>query len=65
MKVSKILEDRYQVVTYSLLQVALGYIQLISGMIMVCLTILRWNTSEREALICKILRVKLQECEKP
>ena len=63
MKISKILELRYQVVTYAFMQVALGYIQLISGAIMVCLTILRWNKGKRDALLCKLLRGKLQELE--
>lgn len=63
MKISKILESRYQLVTYATMQVAVGYIQLIAGAIMVCLTILRWNVGERDALICKLLRAKLQELE--
>ena len=63
LKISKILESRYQVVTYALMQVALGYIEILLGAIMVCLTILRWNTGERDALICKLLRAKLQELE--
>ena len=63
MKVSKILELRHQVVTSALIEVALGYAQLISGSIMVCLIILRWKTGERDALICKLLRAKLQELE--
>ena len=63
MKISKILELRHQVVSYALMQVAFGYIQLLSGAIMVCLTILRWNAGERDALICKLLRAKLQELE--
>jgi len=63
MKISKILESRYQLVTYAMMQVALGYIQLITGAIMVFLTILRWNVGERDALICKLLRWKLQELE--
>lgn len=54
---------RHQVVSYALRQVAFGYMQLLSGAIMVCLTILRWNTAERDALICKLLRGKLQELE--
>ena len=63
MKISKILELRHQVVSYALMQVAFGYVQLLSGAIMVCLTILRWNAGERDALICKLLRGKLQELE--
>lgn len=63
LKISKILELRHQVVTASLIQIALGYVQFISGGIMVCLIILRWNRGERDALICKLLRVKLQELE--
>lgn len=61
MKIGKIHELRYQAVTYALMQVALGYVQLISGVVMVCLTVLRWNTGERDALICKLLRAKLHE----
>jgi hypothetical protein len=61
MKISKILEARYQLAIYSMMQVALGYTQLIAGAIMVCVVILRWNTRERDALICKLLRAKLQE----
>ena len=63
MKIGKVLESRYQVVTYALMQAALGYIEILLGAIMVCLTVLRWNTGERDALICKILRWKLQELE--
>jgi hypothetical protein len=63
MKISKILETRYQVVTYATMQVALGYVQVIAGAIMVFLTILRWNAGERDALICKLLRWKLQDLE--
>jgi len=63
MKVGKILELRYKVMAYSLMEVALGYVQLISGAIIVCFTILRWNTGGRDALICKLLRWKLQELE--
>ena len=60
-KISKVLEARYQLVTYSLIQVAIGCVQLVAGGIMVIVVILRWNTDERDALICKILRAKLQE----
>jgi hypothetical protein len=63
MKIGKVLESRYQVVIYALIEVALGYVQIISGMIMVCFVILRWNRGERDALICKLLRWKLQELE--
>lgn len=62
-KIGKILELRHQVVTYALMEVAVGFMQILSGAIMVCLTILRWNTGERDALICKLLRAKLQEFE--
>ena len=61
MKISKILELRHQVVSYALMQIAFGYVQSLSGAIMVGLIILRWNTGERDALICKLLRAKLQE----
>ena len=63
LKVSKILELRHQVVSYALMQVAWGTVWLLSGVIMVVLTILRWNTGERDALICKLLRGKLQELQ--
>jgi hypothetical protein len=63
MKISKILELRHQVVSASLIQVVFGYVMLLSGATMVCLVILRWNTGERDALICKLLRGKLQELE--
>jgi hypothetical protein len=63
MKISKILELRHQVVTAALMEMLFGYVQLISGAIIVCLTLLRWNTSEKDALICKLLRAKLQELE--
>jgi hypothetical protein len=63
MKISKILELRHQMVTYSLLKVVLGYVQVLGGLIMVCLVILRWRPSARDALICKLLRAKLQELE--
>ena len=62
-KISRVLESRYQVMNYALMQVALGYIQVITGAIMVCLAILRWKPSERDALICKLLRMKLQKLE--
>jgi hypothetical protein len=63
MKMGKLLELRHQVVTYSLIQIAVGFMTLLSGVIMVCLTLLRWNIGERDALICKLLRAKLQELE--
>jgi hypothetical protein len=63
MKISKILEARHQVVTASLIEVVIGFMWLISGVSMVCLIILRWNRGERDALICKLLRGKLQELE--
>ena len=63
MKISKILELRHQVVSYALMEVTLGTMQLLAAAIMVCLTILRWNTGERDALICKLLRGKLQKLE--
>jgi len=62
-KIGKILDLRHQVVSYALMQVVLGSIQILAGAIMVCLVILRWNTAERDALICKLLRGKLQELE--
>ncbi len=62
-KTAKVLELRYQVVSYALIQVAVGYVVLLGGACMVALTIVRWNTGERDALICKLLRTKLQELE--
>ena len=62
-KTAKVLELRYQVVTYALIQVAVGYVVLLGGACMVALTIVRWNTGERDVLICKLLRTKLQELE--
>ena len=63
MKISKILELRHQEVTSSLMEIAVGYTQILMGLTMVCLIILRWNRGERNALICKLLRGKLQELE--
>jgi hypothetical protein len=63
MKMGKILETRYQVVTYALMEDAVGYIQFLAGAIIAGIIIMRWNTSERDALICKLLRGKLQEFE--
>ena len=63
MKISKILELRHQEVTSALMEVMLGTMQLLGGAIMVVLTIVRWNAGERDALICKLLRAKLQELE--
>jgi hypothetical protein len=62
-KISTILEARHQVVTLSLIEMAVGFMWFISGLSMVCVIILRWNTGERDALICKLLRGKLQELE--
>jgi hypothetical protein len=63
LKIAKLLELRQQVVAYALMGVALGYLELLSAAIMVCLVILRSKTVERDALICKLLRWKLQELE--
>ena len=63
MKISKILDLRYQEMTYAMLQVTLGYVEVLTALSMVTLTILRWNTAGRDALICKLLRWKLQELE--
>jgi len=63
MKMGKLLELRYQVVTFALMEVALGYVQILLAVIMLCLVILRSNTVERDALICKLLRSKLQELQ--
>ena len=63
MKIAKVLESRYQVVTYALMQVVLGYMILIWNIGMMVIIILRWNTGERDTLICKLLRSKLTELE--
>jgi hypothetical protein len=62
-KISTILEARHQLVTVSLIEMAAGFMPFVSGLSMVCIIILRWNTGERDALICKVLRAKLQELE--
>lgn len=61
LKISKVLELRHQEVTYSLMQVGLGYVQSILAVTFLSLTILRWNRTERDALICKLLRGRLEE----
>jgi hypothetical protein len=63
LKIGKILELRQQIVAHALMQVALGYIEILSGVSMVCIVILRSRTRKRDALICKLLRGKLQEVE--
>lgn len=61
LKIAKLLESRQQEVAYALLEVALGYLELLSAAVMVCIVVLRSRTRERDALICKLLREKLQE----
>ena len=63
LKISKLLELRQQEVAYSVLEVGLGYLEVLSAATMLCLVILRSKTVERDALICKLLRGKLQELE--
>ena len=63
LKIAKLLELRQQEVAYAVLEVALGYLEILSAVTMVCLVVLRSKTVERDALICKLLRVKLQELE--
>jgi hypothetical protein len=63
LKIAKLLELRQQVVADALMEVALGYVELLSAAIMVCIVILRSRTRKRDALICKLLRGKLQELE--
>lgn len=63
LKMAKLLELRQQEVAYSVLQVALGYMEIVLALAMVCLVVLRSRTVERDALICKLLRGKLQELE--
>jgi hypothetical protein len=63
MKIAKVLESRYQVVTYAMIQIGLGYMIFVSDIGMMVLIILRWNAGERDALICKLLRGKLRELQ--
>lgn len=63
LKIGNVMEVRHQVVTLSLLQMAVGCLPFFSGLTMVTIVILRWNGSERDALICKLLRAKLRELE--
>src|SRR6266568_1620566 len=63
LKIAKLLESRQQEVAYGVLEVALGYLEILLAATMVCLVILRSKTRERDALICKLLRGKLQELE--
>ncbi len=63
LKIAKLLESRQQEVAYAVLEVTLGYIEILSAATMVVLVILRSKTVERDALICKLLRGKLQELE--
>src|SRR5258707_14921465 len=61
LKIGKILELRQKEVAHAVMQVALGYIEILSGVSMVCIVILRSRTRKRDARICKLLRGKLQE----
>jgi len=61
LKIAKLLESRQQEVAYSILEVGLGYLEILSAATMACLVILRSKTMERDALICKLLREKLQQ----
>ena len=63
LKIAKLLESRQQEVAYSVLEVGLGYLEILSAATMLCLVILRSRTVERDTLICKLLREKLQEPE--
>jgi hypothetical protein len=63
LKVAKLLESRQQEVAYSVLEVGLGYLEILLAVTMVCLVILRTKTVERDALISKLLRGKLQELQ--
>jgi len=63
LKVAKLLEDRQQEVAYALMEVTVGYVEILLAAVMVCLVVLRSKTRERDALICKLLRGKLQELE--
>lgn len=48
LKIARLLELRQQVVAYSLMEVAVGFILILGGVSMGCLIIMRWNTGERE-----------------
>lgn len=63
LKIAKLLESRQQEVAYAVLEIGLGYLQILLAVTMVCLVILRSKTRERDVLICKLLREKLQELE--
>ena len=63
LKIAKLLELRQQEVAYSLMEVAVGYLGILAGVSMVGIIVLRWNTDKRDALICKLLRGKLQELD--
>ena len=63
LKIGNVLEARHQVVTLSLMQMAVGCLPFFSGLSMVCIVIVRWNMVERDALICKLLRARLRELE--
>jgi hypothetical protein len=63
LKIGNVMEVRHQVVTLSLMQMAVGCLPFFSGLTMVTIVILRWNGGERDALICKLLRAKLRELE--
>lgn len=63
LKVANLLESRQQEVAYAVLEVALGYLQILLAATMMCLVVLRSKTVERDALICKLLRGKLQDLD--
>jgi hypothetical protein len=63
LKIAKLLEARQQEVAYSVLEVGLGYLQILLAATMLCLVVLRSTTVERDALICRVLRAKLRERE--
>jgi hypothetical protein len=48
---------------FAVMEVAMGYLEILLGVAMLCLIALRWNTGTRDALICKLLREKLREVE--
>jgi hypothetical protein len=62
-KVGVLLEARHQVVTLSLMQMAAGLMPLLGGVSMIGIILVRWNDGARDALICKLLRMKLRELE--
>ncbi|MEY4386644.1 MAG: hypothetical protein RLY20_1927 [Verrucomicrobiota bacterium] len=62
-KVSTILEARHEIAILSLGQIIAGLMPFTACGSMVGIILLRWKDGERDALICKLLRMKLRELE--